>query len=346
MLCVPASHRPNRQKALAAKQLMGSLPAARVTATSRPFEKVGVDFAGPIDVKLSRVRRSLIGKGYICVFVCFATKAVHLELASDLTTETFLACLRRFISRRGLPTEIHCDNASTFKSARSQLVELYKLQASQSHQMQVQRFTAERGIQFHFIPCYSPTFGGLWEAAVKSTKFHLKRILQKTVLTYEQLNTVLTEIEAVLNSRPLLPLSSNSDDYCYLTPGHFIIGSALSMYPEINVCNVPQNRLKFWQLCNSLKQSFWKVWHQCYLNLLQNRPKWRDTVCNVKLGNLVILKEDNIPPMSWPMARIVKLFPGHDGKIRAVDVRTPNGKTHTRAINKICLLPIEYDDST
>ncbi|XP_047032142.1 uncharacterized protein LOC124638995 isoform X2 [Helicoverpa zea] len=335
-----------RQKALAAKQLMGSLPAARVTATSRPFEKVGVDFAGPIDVKLSRVRRSLIGKGYICVFVCFATKAVHLELASDLTTETFLACLRRFISRRGLPTEIHCDNASTFKSARSQLVELYKLQASQSHQMQVQRFTAERGIQFHFIPCYSPTFGGLWEAAVKSTKFHLKRILQKTVLTYEQLNTVLTEIEAVLNSRPLLPLSSNSDDYCYLTPGHFIIGSALSMYPEINVCNVPQNRLKFWQLCNSLKQSFWKVWHQCYLNLLQNRPKWRDTVCNVKLGNLVILKEDNIPPMSWPMARIVKLFPGHDGKIRAVDVRTPNGKTHTRAINKICLLPIEYDDST
>lgn len=335
-----------RQKATVAKQLMGSLPAARVTATSRPFEKVGVDFAGPIEVKLSRVRRSLKGKGYICVFVCFATKAVHLELASDLTTDTFLACLRRFISRRGLPTEIHCDNASTFKCARNQLVELHKLHTSQSHQMQIHKFTAERGIQFHFIPCYSPTFGGLWEAAVKSTKFHLKRILQSTVLTYEQLNTVLIEIEAVLNSRPLLPLSSNTDDYCYLTPGHFIIGNAMSMYPENNVCNIPQNRLKFWQLCTSLKQSFWKVWHQYYLNLLQNRPKWRDNISNVKLGNLVILKEDNTPPMSWPMARIVKLFPGHDGKIRAVEVRTSNGKIHSRAINKICLLPIDYDDSS
>ncbi|XP_059049990.1 uncharacterized protein LOC131844997 [Achroia grisella] len=299
-----------RNKATVAKQLMGSLPRNRVTVTSRPFEKIGVDFAGPIEVKLSRVRRSLIGKGYICVFVCFTTKAVHLELASDLTTETFLACLRRLISRRGLPTDIHCDNASTFKCAWNRLVELYTLQSSQSHQTKVNQFASQNGISFHFIPSYSPMWGGLWESTVKSTKFHLKRVLQKHVLTYEQLNTILTEIEAVLNSRPLLPLTSDPSDYCYLTPGHFIIGNSLTTYPEAN-----------------------------------NRPKWQNKTPNVRTGSLVILKEDKIPCMSWPMARVINVLPGHDGNVRAVEVKTPTNKTHIRSIHKICVLPIpdNYD---
>lgn len=334
-----------RQKATASRQLMGSLPADRVTATSRPFKKIGVDFAGPISVKNSRVRRAIIGKGYICVFVCFATKAIHLELASDLTTNTFLACLRRLVARRGLPTEIHCDNASTFKGARNQLVELYNLQASKDHQTRVHEYAAQEGINFNFIPSYSPTFGGLWEAAVKSTKYHLKRILQHNVLTYEQLNTVLIETEAVLNSRPLLPLSaSDVNDFSHLTPAHFIIGESLTMYPELDTCNVPYNRLAFWQQCTNLKQSFWKMWHKQYLNLLQNRPKWLDTMRNIKIGSLVILREDNTPPLSWPMARVINVFPGHDGKVRTVEVKTPNGKTHVRSITKVSVLPLEQAD--
>lgn len=331
-----------RQKATASKQLMGSLPAGRVTSMSHPFEVTGVDYAGPINVKLSRIRRSVTGKGYICVFVCFATKAIHLELASDLTTETYLACLRRFISRRGLPKQIYSDNASTFKGARSQLTELYDLQSSQDHQSKVQYFTAQHGVDFHFIPSYSPTFGGLWEAAVKSTKHHLKRTLQSQLLTYEQINTVLVEIECVLNSRPLIPLSSSDvNDYSYLTPGHFLIGSALTMYPENDVSNTPQNRLKYWKLCTQLKQSFWKMWYKQYLNVLQNRPKWLNVTPNVKVDSLVILKEDNVPTMCWPLARIVKLYPGHDGHVRAVEVKTANGKSHVRSITKICVLPLE-----
>lgn len=333
-----------RNKAIASKQLMGSLPASRVTATSRPFEKVGMDFAGPIEVKLSRIRKSVIGKGYICLYVCFATKAVHLELTTDLTTETFLASFRRFIARRGLPIEVHCDNASTFKCARSQLVELYNLQASQSHKEKVTSFSSQRGVNFHFIPSYSPTFGGLWEASVKSTKYHLKRIVGKTVLTYEQLNTVLIEIESILNSRPLVPMSTDPSDYCYLTPGHFIIGQALTMYPEKDLGDIPQGRLKFWNLCTKLKQDFWNVWCKHYLNVLQNRPKWKNPSINVKVGSLVILKDENTPCMSWPMARVSKLFPGVDNRVRAVEVQTANKRTHNRAINKICVLPIDEGD--
>lgn len=333
-----------RLKATASKQLMGSLPAGRVTSMSRPFEKVGVDFAGPIEVKLSRVRRSVVGKGYICVFVCFATKAIHLEIASDLTTDTYLACLRRLISRRGLPREIHSDNASTFKGARNKLTELHDLLSSRDHQSKVHKFSAQHGIEFHFIPSYSPTFGGVWEAAVKSTKYHLKRTLQGALLTYyEQITTVLAEIECVLNSRPLIPLSSSDvNDYSYLTPGHFLIGNALTMYPENDVSNVPQNRLKFWQSCTQLKQQFWKMWYKQYLNVLQNRPKWLNICPNVKTGALVILREDNVQVMYWPMARITKLFPDRtDGRVRAVEVKTSNGKTHIRSILKICILPID-----
>jgi hypothetical protein len=240
-----------------------------------------------------------------------------------------------------MPSDIYSDNASTFKSARNQLTELYKLHSARAHQELVHNFTAAKGINFHNIPCYSPNYGGLWEANVGLTKYHLKRIMQKNVLTYEQLNTLLVEIEAVINSRPILPISTDINDYCYLSPAHFIIGNALTMYPEPDLGNVTQNRLKFWQQCTQLKQYFWKMWHKQYLNTLQNRPKWRVTSKNITVGSLVILREDNCPPMSWPMARVIKTFPGHDGLVRAVEVKTSNGRTHTRAITKLSLLPLD-----
>ncbi|XP_049871359.1 uncharacterized protein LOC126370525 isoform X1 [Pectinophora gossypiella] len=318
------------------EQLMGSLPHDRINVC-RPFQKIGLDFCGPVSVKQSTMRRSIVGSGYICVYVCFTTKAVHLELCSDLKTQTFLASFRRFISRRGLPTDVYCDNASNFKCANS---ELHKLYNSKEHQNQVQDFSSEKGINFHFIPCYSPVFGGLWEAAVKSTKFHLKRVVQRSLLTFEQLITVLYEIEAILNSRPLLPLSNDITDYSYLTPGHFLIGTALNSYPEKDVTNISNNRLTFWQKCNDLKQSFWKVWSNQYLNTLQSRPKWKNMLPNVAIGSLVILKDDNSSPMYWPMARVINVFPGSDGLVRAVEVKTANGKTHRRSVTKVCQLPI------
>lgn len=154
---------------------MGSLPKQRVTAWG-PFKKVGVDFADPISIKNSLIRRAIETKGYICIFVCFATKAIHLELASDITTKTFLACFKKLFSRR-LPDEVFADNGSNFKGAASQLAELYTLQASSDHQKHVNAFLSQTGIRFHFTHsiqfhfCYSPVFAGLAEAAVKSTKF-------------------------------------------------------------------------------------------------------------------------------------------------------------------------------
>lgn len=330
-----------RMKADCARQLMGSLPPERITAC-RSFQKVGIDFAGAFQIKNSSIRRAVQSKGYVCVFVCFVTKAVHLELTSDISTANFLACFKRFIARRGLPTDIFCDNGGCFRGAKNELTRLYELQNSQAHQTQVQNFATQQGIAFHFTPSYSPVFAGLAEAAVKSMKFHLKRILQNYVLTYEQFNTVLCQIEAVLNSRPLLPVVADDvNDFSYLTPGHWLIGTALTSFPERNVVDLPTNRIKFWDLCNKIKTQFWNVWHKYYLNTLQCRPKWRDSMPNVKEGNLVILREPNSPPLSWPMARIVKVYPGKDNKVRVVDVITPNKKVYKRSLSNISILPLE-----
>ncbi|XP_046961242.1 uncharacterized protein LOC124530918 [Vanessa cardui] len=330
----------SRLKAGAAKQLMGSLPQHRVTSC-RPFQKVGMDFAGPIQVKNSRVRKAIVSKGYVCIYVCFVTKAIHLELTSDLSTDAFLASFKRFISRRGLPSDVFCDNGGCFRGARNQLAELYKLNSSAAHQTLVQAYAAKEGIQFHFTPSYAPVFAGLAEAAVKSMKYHLKRIVLDAALTYEQLHTVLCQIEAVLNSRPILPLSEDVNDYCYLTPGHFLIGTALTMYPEVDISETKVNRLGFWQQCIQLQQRFWKAWYKYYLNTLQNRNKWCKSMPNVTVGALVLMREANVPPLAWPMARVVDVFPGNDGKVRALQLKTANGQLYTRSLQSISVLPIE-----
>lgn len=172
-------------------------------------------------------------------------------------------------------------------------------------------------------------------------KYHLKRIVLDAILTYEQLSTTLCQIEAVLNSRPILPLSEDINDYCYLTPGHFLLGTSLTMYPERDVSDSRVNRLNYWQQCTQLQQRFWKAWYKYYLNTLQNRSKWWNSMPNVTVGKLVLMREPNAPPLVWPMARVVQVFPGKDNKVRAFQLKTADGKLYTRSLQSISVLPIE-----
>jgi hypothetical protein len=331
-------------KAKASQQLMGSLPADRVTP-NRVFSKVGVDFGGPFLIKMHRVRKPVIYKAYIALFVCFTTKAVHIELVSSLTTECFLECLKRFIARRNRPSVIYCDNAQTFKGAQNQLRQLYLLQDSKDHQNAVANFATERGIEFSFVPSYSPVFGGLWEAGIKGAKYHLKRVVGQQVLTYEELNSVVIQVEGVLNSRPLLALQSiDPDEMSYLSPAHFLTGTSLSTYPEPDVTEVPINRLAFWKQCTRMMQSFWKEWSRLYLTQLQSRPKWHKSVPNIDKGTLVLIRDNNAPPLTWQTARVVETFPGPDGKVRALSVKTARGSIIRTSVMKVSVLPINDEN--
>ncbi|KAL0892289.1 hypothetical protein ABMA27_015463 [Loxostege sticticalis] len=313
-----------------AEQLMGSLPSDRINS-GRVFEKVGTDFGGPFNIKMLRVRKPVIQKAYIVIFVCFITKAIHIELVSDLTTECFLNAFKRFISRRNKPIIVYCDNASTYKGAQNQLNRLYQLQSTTDHMNAVEHFSADLGITFKFIPSYSPV-----------VKHHLKRVVGESVMTYEELNTVLVQIEGILNSRPLTALpTTDNNEMPYLTPGHFLTGAPLTSYPEKDCINEPISRVKFWDQCNRMVQLFWKQWHKQYLVQLQNRPKWRYACNNIKVGTLVIVKDDNVTPLRWPMARVVEVFPGADGKVRALSINTPKGSVIKTSIYKVCVLPIE-----
>jgi hypothetical protein len=320
-------------------QFMGDLPAARVTGCF-PFFKTGIDYAGPVTLKLTR-RTST--KAYIALFVCMATKAVHIELVSDLSTKAFLAALTRFTSRRGHCKDIFCDNATNFVGAKNEVTAINNLLASSQHQEEVLKFCANQIINFHFIPPRAPHFGGLWEAAVKSMKYHFNRIVGTTQLTFEEMCTIITKIEAILNSRPLIPESSDAEDVNAITPGHFLIGRPLTALPEPVYEDVTSNRLHRWQLLQKMTQHFWKKWSRDYLTTLQNRTKSAGQ-SKIIIGMLVLVREDNLPPTQWLVGRIVQLHPGQDGIVRVVSLKTKNG-IYKRPVVKICVLPIPTDNT-
>lgn len=310
---------------------MGELPIERITPT-RPYSKVGLDFAGPVITKPNVPRSKIKLKSYICVFVCMSTKAVHLEAVSDLSSSAFLASLKRFVSRRGLPSDIFSDNGKNFKGAANYLKQLFQIIRSES----VQHFATSNFIHWHFIPPYSPHFGGLWESAIKSTKIHLVKACKTTILNFEELSTLLCQIEACLNSRPLTPLSSDTSDVRALTPGHFLIGVPLLEIPESE--NSPNLSLSSrWILIQRMKQEFWKRWSRDYLHHLQNRPKWITPRADLQVGDLVVIHDPQSIPLQWKLGRIIRTHPGPDNRVRVVSIRTQNGEIQ-RPITKVTLL--------
>jgi hypothetical protein len=300
----------------------------------RPFLTTGIDYAGPISLRLGTIRSKTITKVYIAIFVCFATKAVYIEVGTSLTTEAFLAALRRFIARRGKPRTIYSDNGTNFQGAANQLYEIYtKLQFS-SKMARVQDFLANEGCDWNFIPPHGPHFGGLLEAAVKSMKYHLRKTLGSHVATYEELSTLLAEIKACLNSRPLCNLSNDPFNQTYLSPGYFLIGELLTQLLSIDYTNVKCNRLSMWQTYQQQLQQFWHKWSADYLQSLQQRQRWLRTFPNLQPGDLVLVKEDNTSPLHCPTAVITETHPGKDSSVCVVTLRTPRG-TFKSPISKI-----------
>jgi hypothetical protein len=328
-----------RLSASTMSQLMGDLPASRVTP-SKAFSTSGVDFAGPFLARERGGRGKKSFKIYIAIFVCFATRAVHLEVVTDLTTQAFLGALKRFISRRGRPLEIISDCATNFVGADRELKSLLGSVLSRSEHSTVFNFSSSEGITWKFNPPAAPHHGGIWEAGVKSMKYHLRRTMGRSLLTLEELFTLTAQIEACLNSRPLCPLSSDPNDLSPLTPGHFLIGSALTAIPEPDLNSTPVTRLDRWQLVQSLTQSFWKRWSKEYLARLQQRPKWYVSQSNISVNDLVLIKNELTPPLKWRLARVLKLHPGRDEKVRVVTLKTESGEL-TRPITKLCRLPLD-----
>ncbi|UYV73020.1 hypothetical protein LAZ67_10001579 [Cordylochernes scorpioides] len=325
-----------KTKRQVSKQIMGDLPIHRIIPSS-PFSKTGIDFAGPFITKPNVIRTKVTLKSYIALFICFSTKAIHLEIVSDLSTPAFLAAFRRFISRRGKPSDIFTDNATNFKGAKKILNNIHQLVKDSS----IQNYVANEHITWHFIPPSAPNFGGIWEAGIKSLKYHLLRCLKSAVLNFEELNTLTSQIEACLNSRPLYPMSSDPNDFNPLTPGHFLIGRPLTALPEPSY-HPNDNYLTRWKLIQKARDVFWQRWSREYLNNLQQRSKWKKPSSNLKVGDLVLVKDIPLPSMQWSLGRITKVSPGADGIVRVVELQTEKQHHLIRPISKIALLPFYF----
>ncbi|XP_031359012.1 uncharacterized protein LOC116182608 [Photinus pyralis] len=273
-------------------------------------------------------RRGLkANKAYVCVFVCNATKAVHLEVVSDLSAEAFIAAFRRFVARRGCVSHVYSDNATNFVGAHNIFIKNARLAAQ------------ELEIQWHFSPPSGPHFNGLAEAGVKSIKTHLLRVVGEQRLSLEEFSTLLCQIESLLNSRPICSHSTDPNDVSSLTPGHFLTIDPLNSIPDPDISHLKLNTLNRWQFLQRLHAEFWKRWHVEYLNTLQQRSKWLDPGNPIKLNTLVLIKDDCKPPLQWSLGRVIALHPGEDGHVRVVTVKTAKGILR-RPIGKLCPLPI------
>lgn len=305
---------------------MGDLPKFRISQ-AKAFENVGIDLTGHFLITMNRLRGSRTLKAYVCLFICCTTKAVHLELLSELSSESFLAGFRRFIARRGRCSNVYTDNGTNFVGAAKYLKEIYL------HTANVEV------IKWHFNPPSAPHMGGIWESNIKSMKSHLQRVIGNQILSYEEFYTVLTQVEAVLNSRPLCPISSDPNDLSALTPGHFLSLESLTSLPDPDLNSCKLNRLSRWQLLQRIHSDFWRRWHREYLHTLQQRGKWNSSDnLTIAPGIMVIIKTDDTSPLNWPLGRVQEVVYGKDKIARVAVVKTAKGLLK-RPLVKLCPLP-------
>ncbi|XP_055610425.1 uncharacterized protein LOC129757284 isoform X1 [Uranotaenia lowii] len=328
-----------RNKPKPLNQIMGEIPEVRLNP-GKPFKECGVDFGGPFIIKENFVRTQKTLKVYVALFICLKTRAVHLELVSSLTSASFIAALRRFSEVRGRSAIIYCDNATNFTGSKNEIKSLktnFKCQVEPD----IQDFCTNEGVDWKFIPPRSPAFGGIWEAGIKSVKYHLRRVLGSSTPTYEEMLTLMKQIEGCLNSRPISPISSASSDPIPLTPGHFLIGEPITAMPEEDLITDPPKLLNRFEQVQRSVQLFWKRWQMEYLNNLQQRTKGLSTAKpDLLVGQLCLVKEENLPPCVWITGRVTKVHPGPDGHVRVASLKTPRGEIK-RSIAKLCPLPVE-----
>lgn len=234
---------------------------------------------------------------------------------------------------------MYSDNGTNFVGCNQQLRELYQYLNQKDSLYEIQREMGDIQITWHSIPPSAPHFGSIWEASVKSTKFHLKRVLAEASLTFEEMYTILCQVEGCLNSRPLCIKFEGDVDP--LTPSHFLILRPMAAIPDYDLGTLKVNYNDRWQYVQRLVRDFWKKWSVEYLSQLQKRPKWSQKLQNLKENDIVIVKDENLPPSQWSIARIVQTHPGADSLVRVVTLKTSKG-SYKRPITKLC--PLFVDD--
>ena len=316
-----------KQNAVVGRQQMAPLPPVRVESGWHPFTHVGLDYFGPIEVKRGRSTE----KRYGCIITCLQSRAVHVDVAQSLTTDSFMMLLIRFIGRRGVPTDIYSDNGSNFKGADAELKRWIDHLDTDSLNERLLR----RGIQWHFNPPYASHRGGVWERLIRSVRRTLNAICHEQTPNDETLQTFLIESERILNNRPIVPYISEDLNFISLTPNDLILlrgNHGLAFHDTL------LDRYKArWKSANHLANVFWKRWTREYLPILQQRQKWLFPHRNFQPGDVVLVVTGGLKRNHWPMGVVEKVCTDTDGLVRSVEVRVSGGLVN-RDVRNLCLL--------
>lgn len=317
---------------------MSDLPVDRLQIEP-PFSYVGMDIFGPWEVCTRRTRGGRANdKRWAVLFTGLCTSAVHIEVVEEMSSSSFINALRRFFALRGPAKQVRSDCGTNFIGAHKEIT------ASLPDKDKVQQYLQEHKCTWVFNPPHSSHMGGVWERMIGMARRILDNMLLqagRVQLTHEILTTFLAEVTAIINARPLIPLSSDPEHPLILSPALLLTQKTHAVPP---ICdNIGQKEMlkSHWKHVQFLADNFWSRWRKEYLSSLQSRQKWHHKRTDIKEGDVVLLKDKQTRRNDWPMGVIVKTVPSEDGPVRKAEVRVANqgtAKTHYRPISEMVYL--------
>lgn len=316
-------------------QKMADLPECR-TEDAPPFTYSGVDYFGPFYIKEGRKEMKRWG----VLFTCLASRAIHLETANTLSADSFINAYRRFVCRRGPIRELHSDRGTNFIGGKT---DLDKSLEEMNHSKVKEVLLKENCdyIRFVFNVPLASHMGGAWERMIRSARAALNALLQGHPhhLDDELLRTLLTEAEAIVNSRPLTYMDTNSSELLPLSPNQILtLKTEVVLPPAGHFSKEDLYCRRRWRRVQHLANEFWKRWKVEFLASQQERKKWVNPEKNLKKDDVVLMVEDDTSRNQWPLARVVDTYPGSDGRVRKVRIRLGNGREYDRPVHKLVLL--------
>ncbi|XP_071139321.1 uncharacterized protein [Mytilus edulis] len=314
------------------QQKMADLPEDRVIPET-PFTSIGIDTFGPWSVISRRTRGGVANaKRWAIIFTCLVTRGVHLEVVEEMTSSSFINAFKRFIAIRGEVKLIRSDRGTNFVGATDQL----GIDSINVEDGPIKEHLYDNGIEWHFNSPHSSHMGGIWERMIKTTRSILDSMLSELPgkeLSHEVLVTLLAEVSAIINSRPLTCVPTDSDEPLPLTPNLIITQKPSVLIPKDVSFDCKDMYYAQWKRVQYLSNVFWKRWRVEYLQTLQCRQKWTQERENIQEGDVVLLKDNQVNRLSWPMGIVTKTFPSADNLVRKVEIRI------VRTVDKDCVKP-------
>lgn len=319
------------------EQKMAPLPADRLTSEP-PFTHVGLDVFGPWSIVTRRTRGgSAESKRWAVLFTCMSTRATHIEVLESMSTSSFINALRRFFAIRGPTKQLRSDRGTNFIGACREL----KINTSDP---ELTSYLDKQGCTWTFNSPHSSHMGGCWERLIGVARRILEGMLLRSDtkhLTHEVLTTLMAEVMAILNARPLTPMSTDPDNPTILTPAMILTQKMTPVTAPPGDFDHKDLHKNQWKQVQCLAEIFWKRWRQEYLVTLQKRHKWTDEKPSIQVDDVVLMKDSQAQRNDWPVGLVVKTLPSKDSMVRKVEVkvvRQGTTKTYIRPISELVFL--------